>query len=146
MGQARWYNALQLMDRDFEIREWYWDICRAPVVLDTDETGARIPRYIDLALDIFIDTGGTATVLDVGEYCTDVCPTCRSRPDNDAVPRWEKSWEGPGSGLIPSPGGSCRNVASHIFACCLNPSNNRPPWGCSTRSTSSTTGSLLPHL
>ena len=45
----RWYNVPQLRDRDFELWEWYCDICRPPVVLDTDETGARVLRYIDLA-------------------------------------------------------------------------------------------------
>jgi predicted RNA-binding protein associated with RNAse of E/G family len=60
----RWYNIFEIHDRDDDhLKGWYCNISR-PAVLEADN---RL-SYVDLALDLWVASDGTQTVLDEGEY------------------------------------------------------------------------------
>jgi protein associated with RNAse G/E len=59
----RWYNIFEIYDRDDgEIKGWYCNV-GYPAVLEKDTVS-----YIDLALDLWVATDGTQTVLDEDEF------------------------------------------------------------------------------
>ena len=59
----RWYNIFAIHDReDGQIKGWYCNIGK-PAVFEED-----IVSYIDLALDLWVSTDGTQTVLDQDEF------------------------------------------------------------------------------
>ena len=59
----RWYNIFAIHDRkDGQIKGWYCNIGKPAVF----EEG--IVSYIDLALDLWVSTDGTQTVLDQDEF------------------------------------------------------------------------------
>jgi protein associated with RNAse G/E len=58
----RWYNIFEIFDRDDEkFKGWYCNIGK-PAVIEGDTVS-----YIDLALDLWVEPGGTQTVLDEDE-------------------------------------------------------------------------------
>ena len=60
----RWYNIFEIHDRDDDhLKGWYCNISR-PAVLEADD---RL-SYVDLALDLWVASDGTQTVLDEDEY------------------------------------------------------------------------------
>jgi protein associated with RNAse G/E len=59
----RWYNIFAIHDReDGQIKGWYCNIGKPAVFEDS------IVSYIDLALDLWVSTDGTQTVLDEDEF------------------------------------------------------------------------------
>jgi len=59
----RWYNIFAIHDReDGQIKGWYCNIGQPAVFED------GIVSYIDLALDLWVATDGTQTVLDEDEF------------------------------------------------------------------------------
>ena len=59
----RWYNIFEIYDRDdSNIKGWYCNI-GYPATLKKDTVS-----YIDLALDLWVATNGTQTVLDEDEF------------------------------------------------------------------------------
>jgi uncharacterized protein len=59
----RWYNAFAIYDRDDgEFKGWYCNV-GYPAVIEKDTVS-----YIDLALDLWVTTDGTQTVLDEDEF------------------------------------------------------------------------------
>ncbi len=59
----RWYNVFEIFDRDDgNFKGWYCNI-GYPAVLEKDTVS-----YIDLALDLWVATDGTQTVLDEDEF------------------------------------------------------------------------------
>jgi protein associated with RNAse G/E len=70
---GRWYNVLQLMDRNLEVKGWYCDICLPPNLRTDPEKGPFL-QYTDLALDVFVHPDGSGTVLDIGEFHATVRP------------------------------------------------------------------------
>jgi uncharacterized protein len=59
----RWYNIFEIYDRDDgEIKGWYCNIGRPAIIINDTVS------YIDLALDLWVSTDGTQTVLDEDEY------------------------------------------------------------------------------
>ena len=59
----RWYNIFAIHDReDGQIKGWYCNIGKPAVFED------GIVSYIDLALDLWVSTDGTQTVLDEDEF------------------------------------------------------------------------------
>ena len=60
----RWYNIFEVHDRDGDqIKGWYCNLGR-PAVWDAPDTIS----YVDLALDLWVATDGTQTVLDEDEF------------------------------------------------------------------------------
>jgi predicted RNA-binding protein associated with RNAse of E/G family len=60
----RWYNILEVHDReDDHLKGWYCNITR-PAVFETDD---RL-TYDDLALDLWVDPKGKQTILDEDEF------------------------------------------------------------------------------
>jgi len=60
----RWYNIFEIHDRDDDrIKGWYCNLGR-PAVRDA----ADMISYVDLALDLWVATDGTQTVLDQDEF------------------------------------------------------------------------------
>jgi len=60
----RWYNIFEIHDRDDDhIKGWYCNLGR-PAVWDAADTIS----YVDLALDLWVATDGTQTVLDEDEF------------------------------------------------------------------------------
>lgn len=61
---TRWYNIFEIHDRDNDqIKGWYCNLGR-PAVWDAPDTIS----YIDLALDLWVATDGTQTLLDEDEF------------------------------------------------------------------------------
>ena len=59
----RWYNIFEIYDRDGgKFKGWYCNV-GYPAVLEKDTVS-----YIDLALDLWVATDGTQTVLDEDEF------------------------------------------------------------------------------
>ena len=59
----RWYNIFAIYDRDDgKIKGWYCNIGKPAVI------GDGIVSYVDLALDLWVSTNGTQTVLDEDEF------------------------------------------------------------------------------
>ena len=59
----RWYNVFEIYDRDNKkFKGWYCNV-GFPAVLEKDTVS-----YIDLALDLWVATDGTQTVLDEDEF------------------------------------------------------------------------------
>ena len=59
----RWYNVFEIYDRDNgKFKGWYCNV-GYPALLETDTVS-----YIDLALDLWVATDGTQTVLDEDEF------------------------------------------------------------------------------
>jgi len=59
----RWYNIFEIYDRDDgKFKGWYCNV-GYPAVLEKDTVS-----YIDLALDLWVATDGTQTVLDEDEF------------------------------------------------------------------------------
>ena len=59
----RWYNIFAIHDReDGQVKGWYCNIGKPAVFED------GIVSYIDLALDLWVSTDGTQTVLDEDEF------------------------------------------------------------------------------
>lgn len=59
----RWYNIFAVHDReDKKIKGWYCNIGMPAVIEDS------VVSYIDLALDLWVSTDGTQTVLDEDEF------------------------------------------------------------------------------
>jgi len=59
----RWYNIFEIYDRDNgKFKGWYCNVSY-PAVLEKDTVS-----YIDLALDLWVATDGTQTVLDEDEF------------------------------------------------------------------------------
>ena len=59
----RWYNIFEIHDRDDgHLKGWYCNIGKPAVIAD----GAV--SYVDLALDLWVSTRGTQTVLDEDEF------------------------------------------------------------------------------
>jgi uncharacterized protein len=59
----RWYNIFAIHDReDGNVKGWYCNIGKPAVFED------HIVSYIDLALDLWVSTDGTQTVLDEDEF------------------------------------------------------------------------------
>jgi protein associated with RNAse G/E len=59
----RWYNIFVIHDRDDgSVKGWYCNIGKPAVFED------GIVSYIDLALDLWVSTGGEQTVLDEDEF------------------------------------------------------------------------------
>jgi uncharacterized protein len=60
----RWYNILEIHDRDDDrLKGWYCNIGKPPVIESENEIS-----YVDLALDLWVDSEGNQTVLDVDEF------------------------------------------------------------------------------
>jgi predicted RNA-binding protein associated with RNAse of E/G family len=60
----RWYNIFEIHDReDDRVKGWYCNIGQ-PAVLEADD---RL-SYVDLALDLWVDSRGNQTVLDEDEF------------------------------------------------------------------------------
>ncbi len=60
----RWYNILEIHDReDDRLKGWYCNIAR-PVVMEAGD----VISYVDLALDLWVAPDGTQTVLDEDEF------------------------------------------------------------------------------
>ena len=58
----RWYNILEIYDRDDEnFKGWYCNICK-PAIIEDD-----FISYVDLALDLWVSANGEQTVLDEDE-------------------------------------------------------------------------------
>jgi len=62
----RWYNVFQVSQPDGTLKGWYANV-GLPAELDAQ---AGILQYIDLALDVWINTDGQYVVLDEDEYQT----------------------------------------------------------------------------
>ena len=59
----RWYNIFVIHDReDDKIKGWYCNVSEPAVIQDD------VVSYIDLALDLWVSTNGTQTVLDEDEF------------------------------------------------------------------------------
>ena len=59
----RWYNIFEIYDRDDgKFKGWYCNIGKPAVI----ENG--VVSYVDLALDLWVSTGGQQTVLDEDEF------------------------------------------------------------------------------
>jgi len=59
----RWYNVFEIYDRDDDrFKGWYCNI-GYPAILEKDTIS-----YIDLALDLWVASDGTQTVLDEDEF------------------------------------------------------------------------------
>ena len=58
----RWYNLFQIHHRDGELKGWYADVAR-PARIANDDV-----EWDDLALDVWMDPGGTMTILDEDEF------------------------------------------------------------------------------
>jgi len=71
--EQRWYAVIRLMDADLNIKGWYCDICTPPQ-LDWSPEARWVVWYTDLALDVYVDDGGQASVLDRTEFRMDVLP------------------------------------------------------------------------
>lgn len=58
----KWYNIFEIYDRDDgKLKGWYCNIAK-PAVIDADAVA-----YVDLALDLWVSSNGTQTVLDEDE-------------------------------------------------------------------------------
>jgi len=59
----RWYNIFAIHDRDDgQLKGWYCNIGKPAIIED------GVVSYIDLALDLWVSTSGTQTVLDQDEF------------------------------------------------------------------------------
>lgn len=59
----RWYNIFVIHDReDQQVKGWYCNIGMPAVIED------GVVSYVDLALDLWVSTDGTQTVLDEDEF------------------------------------------------------------------------------
>ena len=59
----RWYNIFAIYDRDDgALKGWYCNIGKPAVIED------GVVSYVDLALDLWVSTDGTQTVLDEDEF------------------------------------------------------------------------------
>jgi len=59
----RWYNIFTIHDReDDHVKGWYCNIGEPAVIED------GVVSYVDLALDLWVSTAGTQTVLDEDEF------------------------------------------------------------------------------
>ena len=59
----RWYNIFVIHDRqDGNVKGWYCNIGMPAVIEDS------IVSYVDLALDLWVSTDGTQTILDEDEF------------------------------------------------------------------------------
>lgn len=59
----RWYNIFAIYDRDDgQLKGWYCNVGKPAVIED------RLVSYVDLALDLWVSTNGTQTVLDEDEF------------------------------------------------------------------------------
>jgi predicted RNA-binding protein associated with RNAse of E/G family len=60
----RWYNILEIHDRENDrLKGWYCNIGK-PVVMESE----TVISYVDLALDLWVAVDGTQTVLDEKEF------------------------------------------------------------------------------
>ena len=61
----RWYNVFVIYDRDdAKLKGWYCNIGKPAVIEE------QLVSYIDLALDLWVSTDGSQTVLDQDEFET----------------------------------------------------------------------------
>lgn len=59
----RWYNIFTVHDRDDgNVKGWYCNVSKPAVFADD------VISYVDLALDLWVSTDGTQTVLDQDEF------------------------------------------------------------------------------
>lgn len=59
----RWYNIFVIHDReDGKVKGWYCNVGKPAVLAD------GVVSYVDLALDLWVSTDGTQTVLDEDEF------------------------------------------------------------------------------
>lgn len=59
----RWYNIFEIYDRDDgTLKGWYCNIAMPAVIADGSVS------YVDLALDLWVSTNGSQTVLDEDEF------------------------------------------------------------------------------
>lgn len=72
----RWYNIFEIHDRESEaLKGWYCNVGK-PVLQEAD----GVLSYVDLALDLWVSSDGTQTVLDEDEFARlDLDPETRLR-------------------------------------------------------------------
>lgn len=64
---ARWYNVITLLNARGDLRGWYCDICRPPV-MKPNGNGSWLLDYVDMTMDIFIGRDHRPVLLDVKEF------------------------------------------------------------------------------
>lgn len=76
----RWYNVFAVYDRDAgDLKGWYCNVCRPAVLSPTAVTCE------DLALDVWVDPAGAATVLDADEFAALDIPERDRRHGREAL-------------------------------------------------------------
>ncbi len=71
--KERWYAIIELLDWELNTKGWYCDIC-TPARLNWSPDSGWTLRYTDLALDVYVETDGEATLLDRTEFYRDIMP------------------------------------------------------------------------